>query len=53
MFLCSGCGEFFEIPKTVFDGHGFTLPPFEKWELCPYCSSSNIIKADGEEEENG
>lgn len=42
MYICIGCGGRFVQPFVVEDGHGFELPPFEVFQLCPYCGSSNI-----------
>lgn len=53
MYFCSGCGKIFGLPKSVFDGHGFQLPLYEEYELCPFCSDTNIgeIGEEGSDDE--
>ncbi len=42
MFVCLGCDAQFDAPYIYDEHHGFILPPFERWEVCPYCGDSSI-----------
>lgn len=37
MFKCIDCGRKFRTPKTQYENHGHTSPPYEEWDCCPYC----------------
>ena len=47
MFYCYDCGEFFEEPVTMYDGHGELDegPIWEAYGACPYCESDQIDTA--------
>ncbi len=48
MFACLGCEARFDEPLVYFERHGFRLPPFERWEVCPYCGDSSIEEVQDE-----
>ena len=39
MYRCENCGHFFEEGEQAVweERHGFTSPPYEKWDGCPLC----------------
>ena len=41
MFKCCDCGHLFEEGEQAVwhETHGFTSPPYEKWDGCPLCTS--------------
>lgn len=47
MFYCYDCGEFFEEPKTLYEGHSELDegPVWEAYGACPYCQSDRIDTA--------
>lgn len=46
MFYCYDCGEFFEEPATMYDGHAeLDGPCWEAYGACPYCESDQIDTA--------
>lgn len=47
MFYCYDCGEYFEEPKTLYDGHSELDegPVWEAYGACPYCESDQIDEA--------
>lgn len=44
MFFCYDCGEFFDEPITLYDGHSELDegPIWEAYGACPYCQSDQI-----------
>ena len=41
MYRCENCGHLFEEGEQAVweETHGFTSPPYEKWDGCPICKS--------------
>ena len=39
MYRCVSCGNLFEEGEQAvwYETHGFTSPPYEKWDGCPLC----------------
>ena len=42
MYRCEDCGELFDIPKEIAEGHGAPLPYREYISVCPACESVNF-----------
>ncbi len=42
MYYCEDCGAEFSLPKTFYESHGFTSPPYESVTVCPFCNSSSF-----------
>lgn len=44
MYKCTSCGHIFEEgeQKTYTERHGLDTPPYEKYEGCPSCGSSDF-----------
>ena len=45
MFICEDCGAIFSEPKIEYETHGLPCPPYERWEYCPHCESTNFNEA--------
>lgn len=51
MFKCNDCKAEFDEPKIVFETHGFSSPPYERWAVCPRCKNNNFDEyKEGEDE---
>lgn len=37
MYICKNCGEVFDVPKKIFESHGFTDGTGEELFVCPNC----------------
>lgn len=47
---CRECQEQFDAPYVYYETHGFHEPPYEEWQVCPYCGSPDWVGSiDGEE----
>ncbi len=49
MFVCEDCGAEFEKPDTMYDPRPIG---FERFSVCPCCSSTNFDEADEYNEED-
>ena len=41
-YRCNVCGASFDEPKEVIETHGLDHPPYERWEVCPFCREDNF-----------
>ena len=46
VYICLDCGETFEEPKRYTETHGLDSPPYEEWNVCPYCGGATTYKCD-------
>ena len=44
MYYCKSCDNTFSSPEIITETHGLSSPPYERFAVCPYCSSSNFSK---------
>lgn len=44
MYICLECGFKFEYPVTIREKHGFCMPPYETFTVCPRCKTTNYEK---------
>ena len=49
MYICLDCDNIFERPKHYVETHGFSSPPYEEWDGCPWCGGmyAETYKCDG------
>lgn len=52
MYKCNNCGETFDIPEELIETHGLDGPPYEHWDVCPFCISENIDEYNEDEEDD-
>ena len=42
MYECQDCSHRFKIPLRLCERHNLTSPPFENFDVCPACKSTNF-----------
>lgn len=52
MYMCENCGGIFSEPIVIKETHGFSRPPYECFDACPYCKDTNIVARTEEGEED-
>lgn len=52
MYRCLNCGGEFIAPLHRVETHGFSYPPYEQIEVCPYCKIADVSEIDEENEED-
>ena len=45
MLICRDCELVFDKPMISVEKHGLDSPPYETFEVCPHCRSTDIHEA--------
>ena len=45
MLICTDCGRVFDSPRHIVERHGLDAPPYEEYDACPFCFSTDIHPA--------
>lgn len=43
MYYCNECNKKFLFPVNIIEFHGLDTPPYEKYNCCPYCNSTDFM----------
>lgn len=46
-FVCKRCKKHFKVPQFYEERHELDSPPYERVEICPYCSSGDFFEFEG------
>lgn len=44
VFRCNVCNRYFETPDAIEETHGFSNPPYEKFDVCPNCRRDDFVE---------
>lgn len=44
MYKCENCGSIFSEPIVIKETHGFSRPPYECFDACPFCKDTEIVE---------